>query len=115
MEQGAPTAIGSADFIDEPTVSYIAVRCPNHPDSSSDRECRAFCGGPSRETIESHDFSVPFKMIMQCGNCRAFYEVTLNHRDGTPRLRVVPKGEHFDIIESSVFFGLESVEGQRAR
>ena len=95
--------------------SYIAVRCPNRPDAHSDRECRAFCGGPSPEAIESYSFESPFRLLMQCGNCRSFFEFTLESRYSVPKIRVVPKDDHFDIIESGVFFGLEAVEGERTR
>ena len=52
---------------------------------------------------------------MQCGNCRSFFEFTLESRYSVPKIRVVPKDVHFDIIESGVFFGLEAVEGERTR
>lgn len=114
MTPNASLGFGTIDLA-ESVRPTIAIRCPNHPDLHSDRECRAFCGGPAKETIEAFGFITPFRLLMQCGNCRAFFEVTLNHRNDIPHLRVIPKGEHIETLESSVFFGLESVEGQRAQ
>lgn len=68
-------------------------------------ECRTLIGGPTLETLQSHDFSKgPFVDVRFCHECRRWNKVTLISLDGVPEMEVLPKGTKINFIDfSSVF------------
>lgn len=95
---------------------YLEFRCPNASLSGTSIRCSSLCGGVAASTLESYDFSMPYKDIRYCGKCNGFFEVILKSIKSVIKYRILAKGERISFTPATSYLSnLASVAGRRMR
>lgn len=88
---------------------FLDIVCKNQQ-KNTPLECRHHLGGPSLDTIFSHDFSVsPFVDIRYCPKCRVLIRTTIKSVKEAPVIEAVTLGVDVEFKSLEEVFGFVEV------
>lgn len=88
---------------------FLDIVCKNQQ-KNTPLECRQHLGGPSLDTILSHDFSkAPFVDVRHCLKCRTLIRITIKSVKEVPVIEAVTLGAEVEFKPLEEVFGFAEI------